>query len=88
MESMSEVTQFYFLFVGWLCGKEALYMESMSEEQIAADCQFYFLFVGWLCGKEALYMESMSEEQIAADCQTILKKFLKKDIPKPNKVLR
>ena len=43
---------------------------------------------GWLCGKEALYMESMSEEQIAADCQNLLKKFLKKDIPKPNKVLR
>lgn len=46
------------------------------------------LMLGWLCGKEALYMESMSEEQIAADCQNILKKFLKKDIPKPNKVLR
>ncbi|XP_045190327.2 spermine oxidase-like [Mercenaria mercenaria] len=24
---------------GWVCGKEALYMESLSEEQIAQDCQ-------------------------------------------------
>ena len=48
----------------------------------------YTCISGWLCGKEAMYMESLSEEQIAVDCQAILKKFLKKDIPKPNKVLR
>jgi len=46
------------------------------------------LITGWLCGKEALYMESLSEEQIANDCCNVLKKFLKKDIPLPTRVIR
>ena len=31
--------EFILLISGWLCGKEALYMESLSDEQIAVDCQ-------------------------------------------------
>lgn len=46
------------------------------------------LIAGWVCGKEAMFMESLSEEQIAEDCQGVLKKFLKKDVPKPSKVIR
>ena len=43
--------------MGWLCGKEALYTESMSELTVS----LLILFIGLLCGKEALYTESMSE---------------------------
>lgn len=45
-------------------------------------------FVGWLSGREAIYIESLTEEQIGNDCVAVLKKFLKKDIPSPKRVIR
>lgn len=46
------------------------------------------LMTGWLCGSEAMHMESLSEEEIAEGCRNVLQKFLKKDIPLPNRVIR
>ncbi|XP_064599632.1 peroxisomal N(1)-acetyl-spermine/spermidine oxidase-like isoform X2 [Liolophura sinensis] len=46
------------------------------------------VLIGWLSGREAMYIESLTEEQIGNDCVAVLKKFLKKDIPKPKRVIR